>query len=57
MAKPANFIREYMESLPDKALIALCRRGGMSEEEIQKRWPRLPGPFERETGRKRRGQQ
>jgi hypothetical protein len=52
-----KFLVEYMESLPDKALLAICRWGGMSEAEIKKITPRPPGPYERpygrETGRKR----
>ena len=42
-----NFIREYLETLPDKALIAICRRAGIPESEIPK--PRKPGPFECEA--------
>jgi hypothetical protein len=51
-----SFIREYMESLPDDALIAICRWGGVPESEIEKIRPKPPGSYERETGGKRHGQ-
>jgi hypothetical protein len=52
MAKTTNFIREYLETLPDEALIAICRRAGIPESEIPK--PRKPDPFECEVWPRKR---
>jgi hypothetical protein len=50
----SNFIRDYLETLPDEALLAICRRGGMTEEEIERIRPRPPGPYECEVWPRKR---